>query len=285
MANTQDIKRRIKSISNTRQLTRAMKMVSAAKLRRAQERIFAARPYAEGTEKVLKNLAARAGDESSPLLQVHGDSRVAIVLVTADKGLCGAFNSSIIRQAENLAKSLDGKEVTFNTIGRKGRAYFQRRGYTITNEWEEVFRDISFSLVQKISSTIIKLYVDQEVDQIYLVYNRFKSAMQSIPVKRQLLPVKPVEFAPGEYPEEYLYEPAADALLAELLPHYVEVEVYRAMLESVAAEHAARMTAMDSATNNAGDLIDSLTLTMNRARQASITTEIIEVVSGAQAMG
>ena len=285
MANTQDIKRRIKSISNTRQLTRAMKMVSAAKLRRAQERILAARPYAEGTEKVLQNLAARAGDESSPLLQVHGDRRVAIVLVTGDKGLCGAFNSSIIRQAENLAKSLDGKEITFNTIGRKGRAYFQRRGYTITNEWEEVFRDISFSLVQKISSTIIKLYVDQEVDQVYLVYNRFKSAMQSIPVERQLLPVKPVEFEPGEYPEEYLYEPAAGVLLAELLPHYVEVEVYRAMLESVAAEHAARMTAMDSATNNAGDLIDSLTLTMNRARQASITTEIIEVVSGAQAMG
>lgn len=285
MAKTQDIKRRIKSISNTRQLTSAMKMVSAAKLRRAQERIFAARPYSERSLAILRSLTARTDLEVHPLLSVHGDKRTELLVVTADKGLCGGFNASIVREAEVYIRRHPQEDVNVAAIGKKSRDYFKRLGHPLERQWVDVFRHVTFEQASQIAKTLIDMYLKQEVDKIYLVYNEFKSAIQATPVVQQLLPVEPMQVTPGEYVEDYLYEPAPKELFSTLLPHYVEIQVYHALLESAAAEHAARMTAMDSATSNAGELIESLTLTMNRVRQASITTEIIEVVSGAQALG
>jgi F-type H+-transporting ATPase subunit gamma len=283
MAKTQDIKRRIKSVKNTMQLTRAMRMVAAAKLRRAQERMMAARPYVHGMTRVLRSLAARANPEEHPLLQEHGDKKIEIVVLTADKGLCGAFNSGIIRTAERFAEGQRQKELTWNAAGKKGRDYFARR-FELKRQRADLFRTVEFEAAQEISADLIERYIDKELDQIHLVFNEFKSAIQARPVVLQLLPIEPEQLASGAVADEYIYEPSAKELFAELLPHYVENQVFQAMLESVAAEHAARMTAMESATNNAGELIESLTLTMNRVRQASITTEIIEVVSGAEAL-
>ncbi len=285
MAKTQDIKRRIRSISNTRKLTRAMKMVSAAKLRRSQERMMKARPYAERTLHVLRSLAARTTPGADPLLQVHGDRRVELMVLTSDRGLCGSFNSSIIREAETFARGLEDRDVTVAAVGKKARDYFKRRGYALERSWLDVFRNVDFSTAKKIADDVIQLYRDQQLDEIYLVYNEFKSAIQARPIVQRLLPIEPADLEPEEGNDDYIYEPEARSLLGSLLPHYVEIQVFHALLESVAAEHAARMTAMDSATNNAGELIESLTLTMNRVRQASITTEIIEVVSGAQVLG
>jgi F-type H+-transporting ATPase subunit gamma len=284
MAKTQDIKRRIRSVRNTMQLTKAMKMVAAAKLRRAQERMLKARPYSQAMLKVLRSLAARANPEEHPLLQVHGDRKVEVVVVTADKGLCGGFNAGIIRAAETFSRGLFEKELTFYTVGKKGRDYFRRR-VNVGRELVDAFRVVEFSIAQEIAQGLIERYVSGELDQIYLVYNEFKSAIQAKPVVLQLLPIAPEELADGETLDEYIYEPSAEELFTSLLPSYVENQVFQAMLESTAAEHAARMAAMESASKNAGELIDSLTLTMNRVRQASITTEIIEVVSGAEALG
>jgi F-type H+-transporting ATPase subunit gamma len=283
MAKTQDIKRRIKSVKNTMQLTRAMRMVAAAKLRRAQERMMHARPYVHGMTRVLRSLAARANPEDHPLLQEHGDKKVELVVLTADKGLCGAFNSGIIRLAENFAEEQKGKELTWNAVGKKGRDYFRRR-FELKRERVDLFRTVEFDAAKEIAADLIERYIDGELDQIHLIFNEFKSAIQAKPVALQLLPIEPEQFEAGEVADDYIYEPSAKELFAELLPHYVENQIFQGMLESVAAEHAARMTAMESATNNAGELIDSLTLTMNRVRQASITTEIIEVVSGAEAL-
>jgi F-type H+-transporting ATPase subunit gamma len=285
MAKTQDIKRRIRSIGNTRQVTKAMKMVSASKLRRSQEAIFKSRPYAERTLSVLRSLAARANPELNPLLQVNEGSRVEMIVITADRGLCGAFNSNLIRLAHAHAGELgDDAEVTITAVGRKGRDWFKRRNYPMEREWIDVFRKVEFSTAEEIGQAVMDLYTTRQVGRVVLVYNEFKSAIAPRPLVRQLLPIKPAEFEAGETAEEYLYEPSPQELFAELLPHYVKALIYQAMLESAAAEHAARMTAMDNATKNAGELIDSLTLTMNRVRQAGITTEIIEVVSGAEAL-
>jgi F-type H+-transporting ATPase subunit gamma len=284
MAKTQDLKRRIRSVRNTMQLTKAMKMVAAAKLRRAQERIMKARPYAHRTLKVLRSLAARAEPEIHPLLQPHGDKRLELVVVTADKGLCGGFNAGILRMALSFAQRQGGRRLTANAVGKKGRD-FLRGSFELVDEWPDVFRVVEFATAKEISRKLIDRYIKTEVDKIYLVYNEFKSAIQAKPTIQQLLPIEPEDFATGQTQRDYIYEPSAQELFAALLPHYVENQVFHAMLESAAAEHAARMTAMDSATNNAGELIDSLTLTMNRVRQASITTEIIEVVSGAEALG
>lgn len=284
MAKTQDLKRRIRSVRNTMQLTKAMKMVAAAKLRRAQERIMRARPYAHRTLKVLRSLAARAEPESHPLLEPHGDARVEMVVMTADKGLCGGFNAGIIRTAVSFAGERGGRELKVNAVGKKGRDYFRGRR-EMAAEWPDVFRRVEFATARRIAEQLIERYVARDVDEIYLVFNEFKSAIQARPIVQRLLPIQAAELETGHTPRDYLYEPSAQALFGALLPHYVENQVFHAMLESAAAEHAARMTAMDSATKNAAELIESLTLTMNRVRQASITTEIIEVVSGAEALG
>jgi F-type H+-transporting ATPase subunit gamma len=284
MAKTQDLKRRIRSIGNTMQLTRAMKMVSAAKLRRAQDRIHNSRPYVRRTLAILRSVAARANPELNPLLQEHDDRRVELLVLTGDKGLCGAFNAGILRRAEALANELPGRDLRISAIGRRGRDHYLRAGAKLVDSWVNVFRDVQFPLAAEIADGVIERYVKREVDAIYLVFNEFKSAMQATPIVMRLLPIDVAELEQSAGTEEYLYEPEPQQLLASLLPHYVQQMVFQALLESVAAEHAARMTSMDSATRNAGELIDSLTLTMNRVRQASITTEIIEVVSGAESL-
>jgi F-type H+-transporting ATPase subunit gamma len=284
MAKTQDLKRRIRSVRNTMQLTKAMKMVAAAKLRRSQERIMKARPYARRTLAVLRSLAARAEPEGHPLLLPRGDKRLELAVVTADKGLCGGFNAGIIRTASSFAERQAGCDVKVSAVGKKGRDFFRGR-YELAGEWVDVFRKVEFGTAKEIAAALSERYIEDDIDKIYLVYNEFKSAIQCKPTVQQLLPVEPADFETGSTPRDYIYEPSAQGLFAALLPHYVENQIFHAMLESAAAEHAARMTAMDSATNNAAELIDSLTLTMNRVRQASITTEIIEVVSGAEALG
>jgi F-type H+-transporting ATPase subunit gamma len=283
MAKTQDLKRRIKSIRNTMQLTKAMKMIAAAKLRRAQERMMSARPYADRTRRVLQALASKADAESHPLLAPRGDQRIETVVVTADRGLCGGFNAGVIRAATQLFDENPCCDISINAIGKKGRIALRK--HDIVAEWADVFRHVEYSKAQEIAAGLMGRYMDGKVDRIFLIYNEFKSAIQSKPVVQQLLPIEPADFQSGETVEDYIYEPSAEELFLAMLPDYVENQIFQAMLESAAAEHASRMTAMDSATKNAGELIESLTLTMNRVRQASITTEIIEVVSGAEALG
>jgi F-type H+-transporting ATPase subunit gamma len=268
------------------QLTRAMKMVAASKLRRAQERILRARPYAQRMLDVLRSAAARVDpqDDVHPLLQVHENRRFDLVVFTADRGLCGAFNSGILRAGEAFAERYPTRELGVIPVGKKGRDYFARRR-EIGRQWVDVFRTVDFLTAQEIAGYLMERYVGREVDSVYLVYNEFKSAIQARPVVQQLLPIEPAELQPGQLAEDYIYEPSAREIFEALLPHYVEIQVFHAMLESAAAEQGARMAAMESATSNAGELIESLTLTMNRMRQASITTEIIEVVSGAEALG
>ena len=286
MAKTQDLKRRIRSVSNTMQVTKAMKMVSAAKLRRAQDRILNARPYAQKTLAVLRSLAARAGEDAHPLLRSRVGKKAHIILLAGDKGLCGGFNANIIRTGEDYVREqLSDHEISISAVGKKSNEYFSRRDWEVKHSWVGIFRDIRFALAEEIAVSSSEMFLSAEVDRVYLVYNEFKSAIQARPVVQPLLPVQRIEAAEGETHEDYIYEPSAAALLDALLPHYVRHMIFQALLESAAAEHAARMTAMDSATNNASDLIDSLTLTMNRVRQASITTDIIEVVSGAEALG
>ena len=283
MAKTQDIKRRIRSVGNTRQLTRAMKMVSAAKLRRAQERIIKARPYAHKVLRILQSLAARANPELNPLLEVHDGNHVEIFVLTGDKGLCGSFNANIVRKGELLARGMSERELSITAVGKRGRDYYRRRGYNLHREWIDVFRDVQFPLAAEMADDIMQRYIDRDLDQVYLVYNEFKSAIQCRPVTQRLLPVEPMDSGQGDT-DDYIYEPEPAQLFEALLPHYVQQTVFQSLLESVAAEHAARMTAMDNATKNAGELIESLTLHMNKVRQTAITTEILEVVSGAEAL-
>ncbi|HLA79264.1 MAG TPA: ATP synthase F1 subunit gamma [Vicinamibacteria bacterium] len=278
-----DIRRRIRSVKNTQQITKAMKMVSAAKLRRAQEAMFAARPYARKMTEVLRSLASRANPESHPLLREHGDRKILLVLITADKGLCGGFNANLIRTAQRFLDERKDKELGLDLLGRKGRDFFRKRRYPIQSERVGLFASLHFSLAQSIAQSLMERFVSGEVDQIFLLYNEFKSVIQQRVVVERLLPIERLSLDPTEPALDYLYEPAPGAIFAELLPKHVEVQVWRALLESIAAEHGARMAAMDAATNNAGDMIDRLTLYMNKVRQAAITKEIIEVVSGAGA--
>ncbi len=285
MAKTREIRRRIRSIRSTMQLTKAMKMVSAAKLRRSQERIVRARPFARRMQEVLRSLASRANPAAHPLLRVRGERRVEVVVISADKGLCGSFNTNIVKTALGFLQANGDREQVVIPVGKKGRDYFRRRQYPILRERVDVFRGLDYPLAAEIARELMDRYAAEEVDGVYLVYNEFKSAIQQRPVVERLLPIERMDLPPGEMAEDYLYEPEPQALFAALLPRHVEVQVFRALLESNAAEQAARMTAMDSASSNAAELIDALTLHMNRVRQASITTEIIEVVSGAGALG
>ena len=287
MAKTQDIKRRIRSVQNTRQLTKAMKMVSAAKLRRAQESVTASRPYAEQMAGILSSAAGRASADLNPLLQDREERRIEVVLLTGDKGLCGSFNGQILKTAQRfLAELAPGVEPSLTLIGKRGREFFKRRDVRTRRTWVDVFRNVNFPLAQEIAGDVMERFTSGEVDAVYVLFNRFKSTMSQVPEVRKLLPIEPpeAEIDDSGAIQEYIYEPAAASLLDTLLPKSVEMQIYQSMLESCAAEHAARMTAMDSATRNAGELIEKLTLHMNRVRQAAITTEIIEVVSGAAAL-
>jgi F-type H+-transporting ATPase subunit gamma len=351
MANILDIRRRIRSVTNTRQITRAMKMVSAARLRRAQDRALAARPYAQMLTNVLKSLVSRAdifdpatGELLHPLLVRRPEQNVLLIVVTGDKGLAGAFNSNILKTATRFLESKSGKNIELLTIGRKGRDFMRRRfrtadpakeprkadstsapQTTLVGEYVGVLNKVDYALAAEISEQIIERYTHAEIDSVYLVYNEFKSVIAQRLIVEQVLPVehigapeisaatemelkekqRAIEAAKGTgvalrptdtteadkeaaqfaaAPVDYIYEQPPRELFRALLPKYVGIQIFHALLESVAAEHAARMTAMESATNNAGEMIDSLTLSMNRVRQAKITREIIEIVSGAAAL-
>jgi F-type H+-transporting ATPase subunit gamma len=347
MANILDIRRRIRSVINTRQITRAMKMISAARLRRAQERALAARPYAQMLTNVLKSLVARAdtydpstGEPLHSLLVKRPERNVLLIVITGDKGLAGAFNANIVKAASRFLDSKGGKNIEILAIGRKGRDFLRRRfkaaeprkadatseaQTTLVGERVGVFNKIDYSLASEISEQIIERYTHAEIDSVYLVYNEFKSVIAQRLVVEQLLPIehigapeiaqasdmdlkgkqRVIEAAKGTgvslrpadtsavdeaaakfatAPVDYIYEQPPRQLFRSLLPKYVGIQIFHALLESIAAEHAARMTAMESATSNAGEMIDSLTLSMNRVRQAKITREIIEIVSGAAAL-
>jgi F-type H+-transporting ATPase subunit gamma len=283
MATLLDIRRRIRSVKSTQQITRAMKMVAAARLRRAQDSIFNARPYANQMLTLLASLAARTEQRAHPLLAERPIEKVLLVLITADRGLCGAFNANLIRAAQDYLERHGDKEVSIIAVGRKGRDAFRKQPLKIVSEHLNLFGRLQFSHAQQIAKVIIDLYTQQKVDAVDFLYNEFKSILTQRVMVERYLPVKPVQPAAGEALIDYIYEQPAPELLGALLPRYVEIEVYRALLESQAAELAAKMTAMDAATNNASELIDSLTLHLNRVRQAAITREIIEVVSGGAA--
>jgi F-type H+-transporting ATPase subunit gamma len=278
-----DIRRRIKSVKNTQQITKAMKMVSAAKLRRAQEAMFAARPFARRMLDVLSSMAARARPGSHPLLAERAGNRVLVVVVTADKGLAGGFNANIIRAAVQFLEARTGKQVTVDVVGRRARDFFRRRDHRIRTERVGLFQALRYPVAQEIAQDLIKLYTSDQVDEIHLLYNEFKSVIQQKIVVEKLLPIPRIEKSEQEPAFDYLYEPGPQQIFDRILPRHVEVQVWRALLESQAAEHGARMAAMDSATRNAGEMIARLTLYMNKVRQAAITKEIIEVVSGASA--
>jgi len=280
-----DIRRRIRSVKNMQQITKAMKMVSAAKLRRAQEHALSSRPYAEMMGRVLSNVAAAAaGNEEAarlPLLQVREEKRIELIVVSSDTGLAGAFNANLFRLAQRFVGDHRDADLRIEAIGRKARDYFRKRNFTLTGDHVGIVDRPNYERAAEIADKMIDLYTRAEVDAVYIAVNEFKSVMAPNLVLRKILPVEVPE---GGEQIDYIYEQPPERLLGALLPRYVEMEIYRAMLESVSAYHAARMTAMDAATSNAGDVIDRLTLNLNRVRQAAITREIIEIVSGANAL-
>ena len=292
MANLLDIRRRIKSVKNTQQITKAMKMVSAAKLRRAQERAVASRPFATKMAEVLTELASHAGEDfHHPLLDPRGDERYLLVLVTADKGLAGAFNANLIKAAQAFMREHAGKEVEILAVGRKGRDFFRRRAQ-LAGEYVGLTGKgrIEHAEALEVARDVLRRFSEDEgLDKVFLIFNEFRSVISQRVVVEQILPVSRAEVEAPEAGQpqtfiEYVYEQPPGEIFSRLLPRLVETQVYRALLESVASEQGARMTAMDSASKNAGELIQSLTLNMNRIRQASITREIIEIVSGAAAL-
>jgi F-type H+-transporting ATPase subunit gamma len=289
-----DMRRRIKSVKNTQQITKAMKMVAAAKLKRATDRVTAARPFAQKMSEILGGLSARIGDDfSHPLLDARGDEKYLIVIVTADKGLAGAFNANVVKAAQSFMKETDGKSFQMMPIGRKGRDFFKRREMAFTEEYVGLTGQgrIEYSQAVEIAQNVIRTFTEDEtIDKVFLVYSEFKSVLSQKPVVQQLLPIPKVTDETAEISAargaqaEYIYEQPPVEIFGRLLPKQVETQIYRAILESIASEQGARMTAMDSASKNAGELIGTLTLNMNRIRQAAITKEIIEVVSGAAAL-
>jgi F-type H+-transporting ATPase subunit gamma len=279
-----DIRRRIRSVRNTQQITKAMKMVSAAKLRRAQDRVIASRPYAAALRGLLADVAAAAGGDervaAHPLLARRPEQRIQLILITGDKGLAGAFNSNSIKASQRFANEHRDATIEFELIGRKGRDFYRKRQVSITAEHIGLAAKVRTEDASAIADKLMERFRNEEIDAVYLLYNEFKSVMAQQVVLAQVLPM---ELPQQTEPVDFIFEQPPLEMLEKLLPRYVEIEIYRALLESAAAEHAARMTAMDAATSNASDMIDDLTLYMNRVRQASITKEIIEVVSGAAA--
>jgi len=294
MANLLDIRRRIKSVKNTQQITKAMKMVSAAKLKRAQERAVSARPFAVKMAEVLTALASHAGEDfRHPLMDARGDQRYLLVLVTADKGLAGAFNANLTKAALAFIREHEGKTIEVLAVGRKGRDFFRRRGAEIVGEYVGLTGKgrVDHAEALEIARDVMRRFTEDEgIDKVFVIFNEFRSVISQRVVVEQLLPVSRVDEGEGDEAEAgasapnlvgYVYEQPPAEIFSQLLPRLVETQIYRALLESVASEQGARMTAMDSASKNAGELIQSLTLNMNRIRQASITREIIEIVSGA----
>ena len=286
MATLKAIRKRVASVQNIQQITKAMKMVSAARLRRAQEAALAARPYAEKLEAILQNLAAQSEERSHPFLTPRPEAATTLVLITSDRGLCGGFNSSLVRAAEAFLKDHADRNVRLVLIGRRGYDHFKRRDVPIDEEHVNLFGRLSADLAHDIGRRAGDRFRVGETDSLYVLYARFRSALVQVPTIDKILPIAPAEpQAETTTPTlDYLYEPTPAELVANLLERYVDMLLYRAMLESVASEHGARMTAMDNATNNAVEMIDRLTLDMNRARQAGITRELLEIVATSESL-
>jgi F-type H+-transporting ATPase subunit gamma len=282
-----DFRRRIRSVKNTQQITRAMKFVAAARLRRAQEAALAARPYAKELARVLRSIMSRIEQPEHPLLARRPEEKILVIVLTGERGLAGAFNSNILRKANELFRHYKGKKLSVIPVGKKGRDALKRSGFQFAAEYVNVLARVNFGVARDIASVVTELYKKEEVDSVYIVFSEFKTVMTPNLVTEKLLPVEAVRSEEetatdkGATQVDYIYEQPKEKLLDKLLPRYIETQILRAMLESSAAEHAARMTAMESATKNAGDVIEALTLHMNKVRQAAITKEIIEIVSGA----
>ena len=290
MPSLQSLRRKIASVKNTQKITKAMKMVAAAKLKRAQDRILSSRPYAHQLRDVVRHLAERASPISHPLLRKREGHKTELLVITSDRGLCGAFNANILRQASEFLKqhSEQGEQVSVSPAGRKGCDFFRRRSWTIRQEWPGIFDRLSFEHALDMGQDIIQHYNEGTFDQLYVVYNEFKSVMQQRVVVEKLLPIESLDEEAGEASTKavgaYLFEPDEDELLQTLLPKHFQVQAFRVLLESAAAEQAARMTAMDGATRNAGELIQKVTLFYNKTRQAAITKELMDIVGGAEAL-
>jgi F-type H+-transporting ATPase subunit gamma len=283
-----DYRRRIRAVKSTQQITKAMKMVAASRFRRAQERILGARPFQRQLLHVLHSLATRVDEAAHPLFALRDldkpGTRVLLILVTADKGLCGGFNTNLLKMGAQHVLTRRHREYSFSLVGRKGRDFVRRRGLPVRFELVNIFNDVRFVHAQEVAADAMEAFTTGEVDGVELIYNEFKSVLQQRPAVEQILPIPrlPIDEVP-DAGIDYLYEPDPAQVFEQLLPRYVAFDIFHALLESSAAEHGARMTAMESATKNAGEVIDGLTLYMNKVRQAAITREIIEVVSGAQA--
>jgi F-type H+-transporting ATPase subunit gamma len=292
-----DLRRRIRAVKSTQQITKAMKMIAASRLRRAQDRVIAARPFAQRMLRVLNGLVTRVDQDAHPLLRVplKGQGRPLLIVISGDRGLAGSFNSNVIKAASQfILNETVGRDIALGLIGRKGRDFFRRRGFDVRYEAVGIFQKMTFADAENIADAAVEEFTSGKASSVHLVYNEFKSVMSQRIVVEQLLPIPRLEEEPkndripdpgSQIPAvDYLYEPSPEGIFKDLLPRHVQVQVYRALLESNAAFFAAQMTAMDSATRNSSDMIDDLTLTMNKIRQAAITREIIEVVSGAQAL-
>ncbi|NTX11198.1 ATP synthase F1 subunit gamma [Myxococcus sp. CA051A] len=292
MASLRDIRKRIRSVKNTRQITKAMKMVSAAKLRKAQDAILAARPYASMLDQIISDLTARSGDDNltHPLLVARPVKRVELVTLTSDRGLAGGFNSNITRRANRFIYENTALErIQVSTVGRKGNDFFRNRNQTIRKDFGGLYQRLNYRAAAEVAEELVASFLNGEVDAVHIVYNEFISAINQKVVVAQLLPLQTLgaEAPPSEGATamvDFKYEPDRQAVLDRLVPQAVNIKVYRALLESVASEHGARMSAMENATSNASDMISSLTLTYNRTRQAVITKELMEIVSGAEAL-
>jgi len=282
-----DFRRRIRSVKNTQQITRAMKFVAAARLRRAQEAALAARPFAKELARVLRSIMARIDEPQHPLLAHRPERNVLAIVLTGERGLAGAFNANILRKANELFRAHKGKKISVVPVGKKGRDSLRKAGFNLAAEFVNVLARVNFGTAREIASLVASLYSSEKIDSVYIAFSEFKTVMTPNLVIEKLLPIEAIRAEEESLAEQaaarvdYIYEQPEAQLLDKLLPRYVETQILRAMLESSAAEHAARMTAMESATNNAGDVIEALTLHMNKVRQAAITKEIIEIVSGA----
>lgn len=286
MATMRDIRRRIRTVRNIQQITKAMKMVATARLQKAEAKAAAARPYSDEMVAVMRHLSASArGEIEHPLLAVREPVNTAYLVITSDRGMAGSYNTNVIRRVVEITKTLDLDHLKLITVGKRGRGFFAKRGFEIAADFPMASSEVSFADARAISRSLIAMFESGEVDAVKVIYTRFASAMRQYVTELPLLPAIPPSLEEErETVEEYLFEPEPEVLLGRLLPRYVDNQVYRAMIESLASEHGARMTAMTSATDNAGEMIDRLTLEFNRARQSAITTELTEIVSGAEAL-
>ncbi|KAF0145853.1 MAG: F-type H+-transporting ATPase subunit gamma [Nitrospirae bacterium] len=287
MPTLRDIKRRIKAVQSTSKITKAMKMVAAAKFRKAQQRMFEMRPYADRMNSILSSLAAGAEGEAHPLLAVRPRKKVEVLVLTSDRGLCGAFNTNILKAAANHTAKLqkEGFELNISSVGRKARDYYKRRNISLHKTWTGISGRIGYANAQEIAAEIIENYTNETVDEVVLIYNEFKSVVAQKIVVTRLLPLAPIEAGEETLPVfNFIYEPSKEEIFSSLLPKNVEIQIFRALLESQASEEAARMASMENATKAANDMIDSLTLQFNKARQAAITKELMDIVGGVEAL-